>query len=81
MGATGQMKYLKSIGNYALKDFSAKKIYIPKTITKIYGGNFTGIGSAIICFEGTEQEWKDLFYMSSNIVTKNVVYNTKYSGK
>ena len=70
-----------SIGNYAIKDITVKKIYIPKTITKIYGGNFTGIGSAIICFEGTEQEWKDLFYLSSNIVTKNVVYNSKYTGK
>lgn len=70
-----------SIGNYAIKDITVKKIYIPKTITKIYGGNFTGIGNAMIYFEGTEQEWKNAFYSSSNIVTKNVVYNTKYNGK
>lgn len=70
-----------SIGNYAIKDITVKRIYIPKTVVKIYGGNFTGIGNAMIYFEGTEQEWKDAFYLSSNIVTKNVTYNTKYTGK
>lgn len=68
------------IGLYAIKDISASKIYIPKTVHTIYSGNFTGIGNATIYYEGTEEEWKALFYMQSSIYTTNVVYNTKYIG-
>lgn len=66
------------IGMYAIKGIEVKKIYLPKTIYVIYGGNFTGIGDAIIYYEGTEAEWKTLFYTKSDIKTNNVVYNTKY---
>lgn len=73
-------KYLNkelAISNYAIKDINVSKIYIPKTVHRIYGGNFTGIGNATIYYAGTESEWKALFYSQSNIVTTNVVYNTK----
>ena len=73
-------KYLNkelAIGNYAIRNITVSKIYIPKTVHKIYGGNFTGIGNATIYYEGTETEWKALFNMQSDIIIKNVVYNTK----
>ncbi len=66
-----------AIGNYAIRNISVSKIYIPKTVHKIYGGNFAGIGNATIYYEGSEAEWKALFNMQSDIVTKNMVYNTK----
>lgn len=56
------------------------KLYISKTVRLIYGGNFTRIGNANIYYEGTEEEWKALFYISSSVVTNNVHYNTKYNG-
>lgn len=67
------------IGLYAIKNIDVEKIYIPKTVHTIYSGNFTGIGNATIYYEGTEEEWKALFYFSSNIVTTRVVYNTRYT--
>lgn len=75
-------KYLNKeicIGNYAIRNIGVEKIYIPKTVHKIYTGNFTGLGNATIYYEGTEEEWKSLFYFASDIVTTRVVYNTKYS--
>ena len=66
-----------AIGNFAIKNINVSKIYIPNTVHKIYSGNFTGLGDAIIYYEGTEAEWKSLFYSQSSIVTNNVVYNTK----
>ncbi len=66
-----------AIFNYAIRNINVSKIYIPKTMHIIYGGNFTGIGNATIYYEGTEAEWKSLFYSQSNVVTSNVVYNTK----
>ena len=68
------------IGLYAIKDINVSKIYIPKTVHTIYSGNFTGIGNATVYYEGTEAEWKALFYMQSDVYTKNIVYNTKYTG-
>ena len=65
------------INLYAIRDINVSKIYIPKTVHVIYGGNFTGINNATIYYEGTEDEWKALFWSSSYIVTINVVYNTK----
>ena len=76
-------KYLNKelcIGLYAIKDINVSKIYIPKTVHTIYSGNFTGIGNATVYYEGTEAEWKALFYMQSNVYTTNIVYNTKYTG-
>lgn len=73
-------KYLNkelAMGNYAIKDINVSKIYIPKTMHTIYMGNFKNIGNATIYYEGTEAEWKALFYSTSDIVTTNVVYNTK----
>lgn len=73
-------KYLNkelAISNYAIRNISVSKIYIPKTMHTIYGGNFTGIGNATIYYEGSEAEWKALFYSQSDVVTKNMVYNTK----
>ena len=75
-------KYLNKeicINLYAIKDIKVSKIYIPKTVHTIYLGNFTGLGNVTIYYEGTEEQWKSLFYSSSSIVTKNVVYNTAYS--
>ena len=66
-----------AMSNYAIRNINVSKIYIPKTMNTIHGGNFTGIGNATIYYEGTEAEWKALFYSQSNIVTTNVVYNTK----
>lgn len=66
------------ISNYAMRNIDVKKIYIPKTVHTIYTGNFTGIGNATIYYEGTEAEWRSLFYMSSDVVTSGVVYNTSY---
>ncbi len=66
------------IGNFAIKDINVKKIYVPKTVHKIYTGNFKGIGDATIYYEGTADEWKALFSYSYDVVTNNVVYNTKY---
>ena len=68
------------ISLYAIKDINVSKIYIPKTVHTIYSGNFTGIGNATVYYEGTEAEWKALFYMQSDVYTKNIVYNTKYTG-
>lgn len=68
------------IGLYAIQGVNLNKIYIPKTVHIIYNGNFTNIGNATIYYEETEAEWKALFYMASDIYTKNVVYNTKYNG-
>ena len=73
-------KYLNkelAISNNAIRNISVSKIYIPKTMHRIYGGNFTGIGNATIYYEGSETEWKALFYSQSDVVTKNMVYNTK----
>ena len=67
------------IGMYAIKDINVREIYIPKTVHVIYSGNFTGIGDAIVYYEGTEAEWKALFYIQSDIYAKNIVYNTKYT--
>ena len=64
---------------YAIRNIKVSEIYVPNTVHIIYLGNFTGIGNATIYYEGTEEEWKSLFYSSSSIVTKNVVYNTAYS--
>jgi len=68
------------LNNYAIYNITVDKIYIPKTVRLIYGGNFTRIGNAHIYYEGTEEEWKALFYISSSVVTNNVHYNTKYNG-
>ena len=73
-------KYLNkelAMSNYAIKDITVSKIYIPKTMHTIYMGNFKNIGNATIYYEGTEAEWRALFYSSSDIVTTNVVCNTK----
>ena len=69
-----------AIGNFAIMNINVSKIYIPKTLHVIHYGNFKGIGNATIYYEGTEAEWKALFYSQSNIYTTNVVYNTKYNG-
>lgn len=66
-----------AISNFAIRNISVSKIYIPKTMHLIYSGNFTGIGNATIYYEGTEAEWKALFYSQSDVVTNNVVYNTR----
>lgn len=66
-----------AISNYAIYNLDVKKIYIPNTTRKIYGGNFTKIGNADIYYEGSQEEWQSLFYSKSDIVTKNVHYNTK----
>lgn len=66
------------IGNFAIKDVKLKKIYIPNTVRKIYNGNFKNINNATIYYEGTEEEWKNLFYFSFDIYTTTVVYNVKY---
>lgn len=68
------------IGLFAIKDISVSVIYVPKTVHTIYYGNFTGIGNAIIYYEGTEEEWENLFASTSSIVKKNVVFNTAYDG-
>ena len=68
------------IGNYAIRNISVSKIYIPKTVHTIYGGNFTGIGNATIYYAGTESEWKALFYNPKEAPTSNVVFNTTYNG-
>ncbi len=65
------------IGNYAIKDINVSVIYIPDTVHVIYGGNFTGISNATIYYEGSEDEWKALFYSQSDVITQNVVYNLK----
>lgn len=67
------------ISNYAIRNLDVSKIYIPKTVHTIYSGNFTGLGQAIIYYEGSEAEWRALFYNPSDVVTTNVIYNTKYS--
>jgi hypothetical protein len=66
--------------NYSMYNITVDKIYVPKTVRLVYGGNFLNIGNANIYNEGTEDEWKALFYISLVIVTKNVYYNTKYNG-
>lgn len=75
-------KYLNKeicIGNYAIRNINVKKIFIPKTTHVIYGGNFTGIGNAKIYYEGTETEWKKIFYNQSSAITENVIFNAKLS--
>ncbi|MBP5444905.1 MAG: hypothetical protein J6Y28_01920 [Acholeplasmatales bacterium] len=70
------------IGNYAINKFIGGKIYVPKTVRKIYSGNFTNIGSeTIIYYEGTKEEWKALFYNSedSTKITNRIVFNAKKS--
>lgn len=70
-----------AIGNYAIRNMSLAKIYVPKTVHIIYGGNFTNIGNATIYYEGTEEEWVALFYNRNEAPKTNVIYNTKYSNK
>lgn len=65
------------ISNYAIYNLNVKSIFIPKTTHKIYSGNFTNMPNTKIYYEGTESEWKSLFVMSNDVVTKNVVYNIK----
>lgn len=69
-----------AISNYAIKDVNLKKIYVPNTVRIIYSNNFKNINNATIYYDGTEEEWKSLFFNSSYVVTTNVVYNTKYQG-
>lgn len=66
------------IGNYAIRNMILSKIYIPITVHKIYNGNFYGIGNATIHYEGNEKEWKKLFFLEGDIITKNVIFNSKY---
>ena len=68
------------LSNYAIYNITVDKIYVPKTVRVIYGGNFIRVGNAKIYYEGTEEEWKALFYISLDTVTDNVYYNTKYNG-
>ena len=68
------------LSNYAIYNITVDKIYVPKTVRVIYGGNFLNVGNAKIYYEGTEEEWKALFYISLDTVTNNVYYNTKYNG-
>ncbi len=75
-----QSKYLNKeicIGNFAIKDANIKEIYIPKTVHTIHSGNFK-IKNVKIYYEGTEEEWKSLFYMQSDIILENVFFNTKF---
>lgn len=64
------------IGAYVFTNMIVSKIYIPKTVHIIYGGNFTRISNVTIYYEGTEEEWKSLFYDKNDVVTTNVIYNT-----
>ncbi len=65
------------ISNYGIQYCVFSKIYLPKTIHRIYNGNFTNNNGSTIYYEGTSEEWAKLFYNSSDIVTDGVVYNTK----
>lgn len=66
-----------SIGNYAICDISAEKIYVPNTVRKIYFGNFKNLGKTKIYYEDTKEEWEALFSSKSEVVTYNIEYNVK----
>lgn len=65
-----------NIGENAITGaWSIEKIYIPKEVHAIYGGNFNLKSAPTIYYSGNEEEWKSSFLHPADIVTQNVVYN------
>ena len=67
-----------AISDGALSNICFDKLYLPNTLTNIYGSNFKDLtGEKVIYYEGTEEQWKNLFY-NGTPYTQNVVYNATY---
>ena len=69
-----------NISNYAFKNNNdVKEIYLPKTIKKIYYGNFEQMASlTTIHFAGTESEWNDIENLSSIPTNVSIIFNSKF---
>ena len=72
------------ISNYALRNNSTiQTLYLPKTLKKIYMGNFENMPSLrVINFAGTQTEWNNILSISSSTIPFNVIvyFNRSYNG-
>ena len=70
------------ISNYAIRNNSTvNTLYLPKTLKKIYNGNFENMPSLrVIHFAGTQTEWDNVLSISTSTIpsTVRVIFNSSY---
>ncbi len=72
---TGQNVYLSNYGLY--NNNAVVKIYLPKTLKRIYFGNFSNMSSLReIYFAGTQTEWEAIESSSTIPSTVRIIYNS-----
>lgn len=49
------------IGSSVIRNIDIVSVFIPNTIKRIESGNFQGIRDAVIYYEGSEEEWKEIY--------------------